>query len=179
MEHQTSITWHHITLISCALFRQKRWRSHNGWLFLRYLAWMYGLLFWSSTVCAASFGFYWNALTFFNRKHDLKKIFCTKRESTEEMFLWSLRSFLLKVLKRITIEGIETISLFPCRDTLRKSKKHENARQRTRFTRIFLETWLILLSGPSIHLPTRWRERVFMATCLCSSLVFSGSFQVS
>lgn len=35
-----------------------------------------------------------------------------------------------------------------------------------------------MMSGPTIHLPALGKERIFMATCLFSSIIIAGTFQV-
>lgn len=50
---------------------------------------------------------------------------------------------------------------------------------RNKFSMVFIEMWVIMISGPMTHVPTLIKERVFLTSCLLANLVFAGSFQVS
>lgn len=43
---------------------------------------------------------------------------------------------------------------------------------------VFIDMWFIMLSGPFRNLPHRKIERIFLATCLFSNVIFIGTFQV-
>lgn len=47
------------------------------------------------------------------------------------------------------------------------------------FWLVVLEMWLILLSAPSIHMPTKSLERILMTGCLMGGCIIIGSFVVS
>lgn len=59
-----------------------------------------------------------------------------------------------------------------------KLKIREKRNSVNRFSNVFIEMWIIMLSGPSNRLPSVSTERIFLATCLFSNLIFAGSFQV-
>lgn len=58
-------------------------------------------------------------------------------------------------------------------------KNSEKQKSSNRFRNVFIEMWIIMLSGPATNLPSLTKERLFIATCLFSSIIFGGSFQVN
>lgn len=65
---------------------------------------------------------------------------------------------------------------FNCTD-----KKHKNEMRKSgdSFMSVFIETWIILWSGPTNRLPLVTKERIFITTLLMSSIIISGTFQVN
>lgn len=54
----------------------------------------------------------------------------------------------------------------------------KSGKQNGSFGAVFIDMWFIMLSGPFPKLPLRKIERIFLATCLFSNLIFIGTFQV-
>lgn len=47
-----------------------------------------------------------------------------------------------------------------------------------KFSVITIEMWVIMLAGASNPLPYRSIERIFVGSCLLTSIIISGTFQV-
>lgn len=55
----------------------------------------------------------------------------------------------------------------------------EKRKQRNLFQDVFIETWVMMMSGSIVHLPFRSMERIFVALCMLFGLVLVGLFQVN
>lgn len=80
----------------------------------------------------------------------------------------------------ILFDGLVSIKIILfCRSRSKSPKRHKTQISNNRFSISFIEMWIIMLSGPCNQLPVGTMERIFLATCLFSSIIFSGSFQVT
>lgn len=60
-----------------------------------------------------------------------------------------------------------------------KKKKRSPSNVNDKFGTVFIEMWVIMLSGPSLHLPKRFRERILITGCILANVIIAGSFQVN
>lgn len=56
--------------------------------------------------------------------------------------------------------------------------KKEKLKSNNLFQNIFYDTWIMMMAGSIVHLPSRWIERIFVILCLLFGLVVVGLFQV-
>lgn len=62
----------------------------------------------------------------------------------------------------------------------RKQRKYRKEKHHSRsFGVAFIDMWVLMLSGPLRSLPFQKSERLFLATCFFSNMIFIGTFQVS
>lgn len=61
---------------------------------------------------------------------------------------------------------------------LNEHKLLKKRKQNRSFGAAFIDMWFIMLSKPSGKLPVRRAERLFLATCFFSNVIFIGTFQV-
>lgn len=65
------------------------------------------------------------------------------------------------------------------RHLTKRAMEKEKHKPKNLFQSVFYDTWVMMMAGSVVHLPSRWMERIFVAMCMLFGLVVVGLFQVT